>query len=310
MGLFGKNKKLSKQEEKKSGITIEQETNKENKLKDNNSAGNIGDTPKWVSVVMGMIAVVFISLYCLLLYYQYYIFQNDISLVDNTGVLTSFFIALHNNGNSFEVIANIIFLIIINIILLLILLIIAFVVFVVCIQIIKSGHRMFNDLIKSINNPNGTDYSSTVFYSFIVFVICFFAYKLYPFELNDFAKVLSDGVIIIYPVMAAIFIPIITTVIDALNSTSISGFLNKDSTKKIKEKFGELALGTLEAILNYITFVTKDFLRSIQELSINEFIEPDNVGGENDNDNNTEDSNSANYNKCNDSDDYSDETNQ
>lgn len=258
LGLFGKNKKTSRQEKKQ---TIQQDS----------SDIDTPRTPKWVYFVIAIIAIIAISLYFLLIYYQFYVFKNNINPVTDENVLTVILDGLRNNGNSFEVVTKLIGLGIIDTIILIILVIISFIIFVVVIQIIKSGNRMVKDLIKSINNPSGTDHSSTVFYSVIVFIICFFAYKLYPFELNNFVELLSNGAIIIYPIMAAVFIPIITTLIDVFSDDSIKKFLADERVENVKEKIIGLTFGTLDAILNYITFVTRDFLQTIQELSIDEF---------------------------------------
>lgn len=291
VGLFGKNKKINRRT-KKSRIVTEQGTENQNEIQENSEQGSVEQAPKWVYVVIAIIAVMAISLFGLLLYYQFYISQNHTSKIADTDILSNFIKNLGNESNSVKVIANIISLCIVDVILLIILMIIAFIVFVVVIQIIKSGNRMVKDLIKSINNPKGTDYSSTVFYSVIVFIICFFVYELYPFSPDDFSELLSNGAFIIYPVMAAVFIPIITAIIDVLNSDRISSYLNSERAERIKEKFTKLALDTLEAMLNYITFVTRDFLMSIQELSIQEFDEPEYKRGENI-DNNTKNGNNT-----------------
>lgn len=263
LGLFGKNKNTNRH--------IKKIKNKEITLQDASKRDNAIHTPWWVKFVIALIVFFTGSVFFLLVYYQFYVFKNDSSMPTETNILTIFVSNLHDNKYSFDWITNLIGLGIINAILFIIIVIISFIIFVIIIQIIKSGHRMIEDLMKSINNPNETDYSSIVFYSAIVFAICFFAYKLYPFELDSFVELLSNGAIIIYPIMAAVFIPIITTVIDVLNGESIKKFKDDERVQNVKEKIIDLSVGTLEAILNYITFVSKDFLRTIQELSIDEF---------------------------------------
>lgn len=191
---------------------------------------------------------------------------------NSVDILKNFSINLSNNSNLIEFVSKIITLILIDVIVLVFLIILAFTVFVVVIQIIKSGYRMIEDLLESIENKNtGTDHSSIVFYSVIVFIICVFLNKLYPFSMDDLAKYLYNGSFIIFPIMMAIFVPIITMIIDLLKSNTISNFLNSTKAEEIKNQFSELALGTLKAMLNYLTFVTKDFLLTIQELTIDEF---------------------------------------
>lgn len=298
LGLIEKNRERTKRKKKTKTIITKQKNEKETEEKEMVSSEIIEQTPKWVYLVIMIIAAIVISLFCLLLYYQFYISQSEISQIVEMDILTSFLRNLSNNSSSIEWVAKIISLCIIDVALLIVLLIIAFIIFIIVIQIVKSGNRMVKDLIKSINNPSETDYSSTVFYSIIVFVICFFAYKLYPFDANDFAELLSNGSFVIYPIVAAVFIPIITAVIDVFKSDTITNYLKSDKAGKVKEKFSNLALGTLEAMLNYITFVTKDFLQSIQELSIEEFDEshrkPDNTRGENNNDDNDKNGNHTN----------------
>ena len=299
LGLFGKNKNTSRHMKK-----VE---NKESTMQD--TSNNDMHTPWWVKFVIALIVFFTGSVFFLLVYYQFYIFKNDSSMPIETNILTIFVSNLRDNENSFNWVTNLIGLGIIDAILFIILAIVSFIIFVIVIQIIKSGHRMIKDLMKSINNPNTTDYSSTVFYSAIVFVICFFAYKLYPFELDNFVEILSNGAIIIYPLMAAVFIPIITTVIDVLNGESVKKVKEDKRVQNVKEKIIGLSFGTLEAILNYITFVSRDFLQTIQELSIDEFKDDksDSKGG-NGNGNNIKNSNSTS-NSSDDCDNNSDKIN-
>lgn len=295
LGLFEKTGGRIKRKNK-----ITNEMTRQEKAKETEKKEGTEHTPKWVYLVIMVIAIIVTALFCLLLYYQFYIYQNYASQLADMGILTRILINLSNNSSSIEWAAKIISLCIIDVALLIVLLIIAFIIFVVVIQIVKSGNRMVKDLINSINNPSETDYSSTVFYSVIVFVICFFAYKLYPFNSDDFAELLSNGSFVIYPIVVAVFIPIITAVIDVLKSDAISKYLQSEKAERVKKKISDLALDTLEAMLNYITFVTRDFLQSIQELSIEEFNEhseeSDSTRGENNNDDNDKNGNHTDSN--------------
>lgn len=253
--------------------------------------------PMWVKVVLGIIMLFFIALFWLLLYYQIFLSPTVVNETNGVDILNRFAINLSNNNNLIELASKIVMLFLIDVIVLVFLIIMAFTVFVVVIQIIKSGHRMIEDLLKSIENKStGTDHSSIVFYSVIVFIICLFVNKLYPFKIDDLAELLYNGSFIIFPVMMAVFIPIITMIIDLLKSNTISNFLNSERAEEIKELFAGLALGTLKAILNYLTFVTKDFLLTIQELTIDEFNKPKESGEGNNDENNV--NTNGNNNTC------------
>ena len=271
LGFFRKRIKSVEIPQNSEAIQTGQQPSKENELRKSGNKNNNLSTPKWIYVVSIPIIVIALLLFCLFLYYQYYILKNDTNFISNIDIFTSFLSNLQNNKSPIELTTKIIYLFILDFIVLIVLMIIAFVIFVIFIQIIKSADRMVKDLIKTINSPDTTDNSSIIFYSAIVFCICFFIYKMYPFETNTLAELLSNGSIIIYPVIVAVFIPIITTVIDFFKKDSITTFLKSPKVKNIKNQFSGLALGTLEAMLNYLTFVTKDFLQTIQELSIDEF---------------------------------------
>lgn len=233
--------------------------------------------PKSLVKIFIICAFVVAGLYAFFIVIEVYLLTHEnANLSFNISTLDTVIASIKNSSNGIDLAANILLFLIINATILVFILIILFVVFVVIVQILKSSVRMLRDLQDSFYSPEKTNHSSSVFYALIILTLAFFVYQVFPFNTEKFANLLNSGEIIIYPIMLAVLIPIIVIVTDILQTEEIKKLKGSETAQKIKNLIFKLASGTVEAILNYLAFVTKDFLQAIQELSIDEFKEPEN----------------------------------
>lgn len=209
--------------------------------------------------------VLFILLYMFLQYNQNNDSDNYVSLVLRKII----------GGNNIERIWSLLSFIIVIAAMYLILLILFFVIWVVFAQIFKSAHTIYNDLKKSIINPNEKNKTSMIFYAFIIFVVGAWFNKNTNIKVGNIGEQMISADIIVLPIIIAIFIPIIALLMDFIDKGNLETLMKTERAKEIKELLIDLVFGTLFSVLHYLKLITSDYLNSIRELSNSNMIDSD-----------------------------------
>lgn len=138
------------------------------------------------------------------------------------------------------------------------------------IEIWFAGVHLWEDLKSSFNDKNKMS-SLTIklfVHTIIVGIICIYWYSNNSFEVDDFNDLLLNGRIFIYPIAIAVIMPVYLLLVNWItNPNNIKQLLEGEGEEnEIKQLLKDISIGTITTLLNFIKFVTKDFLTAIQNL--------------------------------------------
>lgn len=135
------------------------------------------------------------------------------------------------------------------------------------------GRKLLSELNASlVKNEAETSFPiKLLIHTIAVIIICIYLSNNKMLTSDELNNLLTDGRLIVYPVAIAVVIPVYFVLVDWItNKSNWTGFMKSDRVKEIKKLLLEISVGSIMTLLNFIKFVTNDFLMSIQELAIEE----------------------------------------
>lgn len=100
-----------------------------------------------------------------------------------------------------------------------------------------------------------------------LFIISQYIFSVYPHSTDDVADILINGELFTFPLILCILIPVFLIFAENIASYSQSNDRIKKEWKICKDKAIDIASGIILSLLNFIQFVTSDYLRDIIELT-------------------------------------------
>ena len=141
------------------------------------------------------------------------------------------------------------------------------------IEIWYIGKRLLQELNASLETkPGETAFPvKWLIYTVTIVLICIFWSKTQVFTTDDLADILTTGQIFIYPVAIAVITPVYFILVDWITNKNNWNFLLKSQkVKDIKTMLVDIPVDSIAALLNFLKFITSDFLESIQELAMDD----------------------------------------
>lgn len=136
----------------------------------------------------------------------------------------------------------------------------------VTVQVLIFMENVKKDLAKARTNQDRS-ITNYVLYVITVVLLIYFFRKYYPFNIDDLAKELTSGQIIVYPLIFVFILVTITFFTNNIYTHDIKSLLAKQDTKQIWNDIVSLVLNSIKSVVSYLKLITGDFLVSIQELA-------------------------------------------
>lgn len=117
------------------------------------------------------------------------------------------------------------------------------------------------------HSKEDTNYIGYIWYSFTILTVCVWLYHYWPLNWDEFVTKFSSGDYIVYPIILALLSPFFMLISGSVKQGWAKDFLDKEEVKDAFDDIQSLVVDVFVAAINYLKYVSADFLMSIKDLA-------------------------------------------